>query len=376
MTTTGSEKGQRLARATYPTFYRNRLPTLQEVLTRKTAPPVCLYNYYLYMRDREHASEYLDFYLDVLEHEIVCKAYVKDIKKHGMDVNTIYPDYEKYQPDSLKKKEKDKRFSTTSSDVIGIKRNLSGSSKVSIDIPPNEKQTTTTNDAKLKMRDSIRSNKTNTTGNFSILSRDRPFTRDDLRDSAERIFFKYINQGSEKQLMVLSDHVREKITHAIDEESDTKYKRDDPWIFHEAKKEIYSYMEREHFPRFLQARAFSNMNITHIMLRLVIGLVCLLIGFAVALSLIFLDIKPNAVRLWSFIPIFLGVLNIIVNQTELSPLFVLLKISETTLFKFQKIQEPYIYQLHIKKGIQVFCASLIISIIVTLIFVAVPGHRL
>src|ERR1051325_11099780 len=101
-TTNTSEKGQRLAKTRYPSNKRNRLPTLKEVLLRKTAPPVCLFNFYLHMRDREHASEYLDFYLDVLEHEILCKAYIKDLKKLGLDVNTEFPEYERFRPGNFK----------------------------------------------------------------------------------------------------------------------------------------------------------------------------------------------------------------------------------------------------------------------------------
>src|SRR4051812_411260 len=101
-TNNSSEKSQHLAKARYHSYKRDRLPTLQEVLSRKTAPPVCLFNFYLYMRDRENVSEYLDFYLDVLEHEILCKAYVKDLKKLGLDVNIEYPEYERFRPGNSK----------------------------------------------------------------------------------------------------------------------------------------------------------------------------------------------------------------------------------------------------------------------------------
>ncbi|CAG8685496.1 4348_t:CDS:2, partial [Dentiscutata erythropus] len=392
-TISGSEKGQRLARATYPAYDRNKLPTLHEVLSRKTAPPVCLYNYYLYMRDREQASEYLDFYLDVLEHENLCKAFVKDIKKLGLDLNLEYPEYERYRPAGVApEKGKLGRYSVATSNDGGVQRQLSASSRESnitsssggvfdtpsrpespysgqhiIDIAASKAPRFT------RQRDSVRSNKTNTTtGNLSFYGPERPFTKDDLRESAERIYYKYIYQGSEKEIE-LSDHIREKIALAMEEDSG---KRADPWIFYEAKKEVFSFMEGEHFPRFLKARAFGNMNILQAMLRLVLGLFFLFIGFATALSLIFLDVKPRAVRIWCLIPILMGVTNLFANQMELSPLFALLKISETKFGRFQKVAEPYIYKLHIKRGIRVFLQSLIVSVIVTAIFVAVPGHRL
>ncbi|CAI2174415.1 1363_t:CDS:2 [Funneliformis geosporum] len=339
-TNAASEKGQRLANATYPTFQRDRLPTLNEVLTRKTAPPVCLYNFYLYMRDTVKASDYLDFYLDVLEHEVLCKAYVKDLKKLGLDVDIEYPEYERYRPGN-NKSEKDK-FSTTVSADGGIQRHLSSSSRGSDNTfnvdPPSRPDSPSSshiieisnerNDYRqrnLAHRDSVRSNRTNTTGNFSLYNRERPFQREDLRVSAERIYFKYIFGDSEKKI-ILTSHVREKIAHAIEDESDTQHKRDDPWIYYEAKKEIYNLMEQEYFPGFLKARAFGNMHDRHIMIRLGIGLLFLFIGFTVALCLIFLEKKPWTVRLWSFIPIYLGVNNLFASVSKFSPLLALLKI--------------------------------------------------
>src|SRR3954452_2274511 len=128
-TDNSSDNDERLAKATYPTYKRDRLPVLQEVLSRKTAPPVCLYNFYLYMRDREKVSEYLDFYLDVLEHEVLCKAYVKDLKKLGLDVNVEYPEYERFKPGNSKVENDKLKFNTFISVDNGIRRYLSSSSR-------------------------------------------------------------------------------------------------------------------------------------------------------------------------------------------------------------------------------------------------------
>jgi hypothetical protein len=66
--------------ATYDT---TGLPTLEQVLSRKTLPPVCLYNFYIIMRDRLHSEELLDFYLDVQHHEILWRRYVKGLRRSG-----------------------------------------------------------------------------------------------------------------------------------------------------------------------------------------------------------------------------------------------------------------------------------------------------
>ena len=46
-----------------PDAARNRLPTLFEVLSRRTRPPVDLFSFYIYMRDQQRSVDYLDFWL-------------------------------------------------------------------------------------------------------------------------------------------------------------------------------------------------------------------------------------------------------------------------------------------------------------------------
>ncbi|SAL98488.1 hypothetical protein [Absidia glauca] len=55
----------------------HNLPTLQQILERKTQPPLCLYNYYVVMRDRLYMEEVLDFYLDVQHHEQLWRRYTR-----------------------------------------------------------------------------------------------------------------------------------------------------------------------------------------------------------------------------------------------------------------------------------------------------------
>lgn len=45
-----------------PDLDRNRLPTLFEVLSRRTLPPVDLFSFYIYMRDQQKSVDYLDFW--------------------------------------------------------------------------------------------------------------------------------------------------------------------------------------------------------------------------------------------------------------------------------------------------------------------------
>ncbi len=45
-----------------PDYGRSRLPTLFEVLSRRTLPPVDLFSFYIYMRDQQRSVDYLDFW--------------------------------------------------------------------------------------------------------------------------------------------------------------------------------------------------------------------------------------------------------------------------------------------------------------------------
>lgn len=71
---------------------RRRLPTLAEVLARRTLPPVDLYCYYLFLQ-REGSEDSLDFWLDVQQHENLCRAYFKDLRRSGKSLRNEWPDY-------------------------------------------------------------------------------------------------------------------------------------------------------------------------------------------------------------------------------------------------------------------------------------------
>lgn len=58
-----------------------RLPTLGEILSNKTKPPINLYNFYLYMKNVENNVDYLDFWFDLVNHLNLCKHYVKGLRE-------------------------------------------------------------------------------------------------------------------------------------------------------------------------------------------------------------------------------------------------------------------------------------------------------
>ena len=77
-----------------------------------------------------------------------------------------------------------------------------------------------------------------------------------------------------------------------------------------------------------------------------------------------------------FLPFSFAILFLISPQYELDPILVFLGQSETTPFRTLHIREPYVRKLLIGRAIwvSVFTAALVTAL--TLIFWAVPGHRL
>jgi len=135
-------------------------------------------------------------------------------------------------------------------------------------------------------------------------------------------------------------------------------------------------MEQDAFPRFLRAKAFGNLTPVSALVRLVLGLVILWVALAAAFSLIFLDVQPKAKRFLLFIPFTLATLLLVSHQYSLDPILIFLSQSETTPFRTLHIKEPYVGKLLYGRALWVTFVVLAIDAALTLIFWAVPGHRL
>jgi hypothetical protein len=225
----------------------------------------------------------------------------------------------------------------------------------------------------------------------------------DLIASAERIFFRYLSQAgnavnsSENHEIYLPPSLR---IHSFLLNSTQEPKTQNelnsmaqiPDMFHAQKEYCFRAMEQDAFPRFLRSKAFGNLTPVSALVRLVVGLIVLWIGLAVGFSLIFLDVHPKSKRffvsasfypLWSvltcfqlFIPYSIAVLCLISHQYELDPILVFLGQSETTPFRTLRIREPYVKKLLLGRAIWVSTLVAAFVAALTLLFWAVPGHRL
>ncbi|QOU22673.1 hypothetical protein BRETT_002855 [Brettanomyces bruxellensis] len=104
----------------------NRWPTLFEILNKKTRSPVDLWSFYVYMRDTQKSIDYLDFWIDTVQHMNLCKVYVKGLKE-SLIVSEHLKDVTREEGEELKRSTVS-RHNSKSSIAKSHKRESSGTS--------------------------------------------------------------------------------------------------------------------------------------------------------------------------------------------------------------------------------------------------------
>ncbi|KAG2126950.1 RGS domain-containing protein [Suillus clintonianus] len=359
---------------------KNRLPSFTEVLSRRTRPPVDLFMFYLFLQ-REGAEDILDFWLDVQQHENLCRAYFKDVRKSGRTIKDDWPQYWEYarrrgsiygtvvglQPNAVK------RSTTSTGDMVndpekhamahaadekrgGQRSTTPGVDKEYISSPPTAVNSPDFDPPRSTTPFSL-SGRTPTLFNLkrasrapTVIPRSAAISRLDLIASAERIFFRYLSPSGtvnspENHEIYLPPALRIHTfplssTQEPKSQSDLNMMAHIPDMFHAQKEYCFRAMEQDAFPRFLRSKAFG---------------------------------KPHS-RL--FIPFAFAILFLISHQYELDPILVFLGQSESTPFRTLTIREPYVRRLLLGRAIWVTTLVSTCVVALTLIFWAVPGHRL
>ncbi|KAF2667780.1 regulator of G protein signaling superfamily [Microthyrium microscopicum] len=256
---------------------RSRLPTLFEVLSRQTLPPVDLFSLYIYMRDQQRSVDYLDFWLDVTQHMSLCRHYVRELTVIMEDPE----DEEKIVSQSDKKKHYDWSISQflrqipmdsrtpssiTPSDAIEsaeIDPSISGlpAEKPATDQPAAHPPVAASLDeipSIIRPR-SVRSMDSRSLTISNITSGDlssvmpEVVDREAVRASAERILHTYLLPGAEREIVLPRNTLME-VSNMIKRED-----RDDPEVFEQAKDYVFQAIERDAYPGFLQLKALGNM---------------------------------------------------------------------------------------------------------------------
>ncbi|KAI1202925.1 putative RGS domain protein [Nemania serpens] len=348
-----------------PDLQRNRLPTLFEVLSRRTHPPVDLFSFYIYMRDQQRSVDYLDFWLDVAQHMSLCRHYVRELRRSVL-IGT--PDLENRSRRSSKALEAIGDISAGPS--TGTEKEREQNAQMSAylrdqpalsalhDSPQSSQERRARASTQLSSQAFTDSN-----------SPEHAVAREDIRSSAEKILYTFLLPGAEREI-TLPGSITTDITTAIEEEG-----RDDPEVFDVAKDYVFQAMERDAFPGFLRARALGNLIPPTIIARLIVGLISMFGGFWTAFVLIFLN-APRRTRCWEILPFTIGVYCLASYQYSLDPIMALLGLTEYTPFAFVRIREPYVRKLLVKRSITVLAVTVLVDAAISLLFILVPGKRL
>ncbi|KAF5871915.1 putative rgs domain protein [Botrytis fragariae] len=370
-----------------PDLNRNRLPTLFEVLSRRTLPPVDLFSFYIYMRDQQRSVDYLDFWLDVAQHMSLCRHYVRELRRSVM-IGTPKGDDAQSKRSSAVLENLGDMSNPAGPSMFTTEKEKSQDAQMSAFL---REQSDTGEVIAPQGHSPSHSLGSNVSGhNLGNMSSERPrpsfmsspmdltsdsnspahtVARADIRASAEKILYTFLLPGAEREI-ILPHAITQDITISIEERG-----RDDPEVFDAAKDYVFQAMERDAFPGFLRMKALGNLVPPSMMLRLIVGLLSMFAAFWVGFILIFLN-YPHHTRVWLLLPFTIGVYALCSHQYALDPILALAGYSEYTFMSFSKIREPFVRRLLHKRALMVLMVTAITDAALVLIFALVPGKRL
>ncbi|RMZ89399.1 hypothetical protein DV736_g3368, partial [Chaetothyriales sp. CBS 134916] len=372
--------------------HRDRLPTLLEVMGRRTLAPVDLFSFYIYMRDQQRSVDYLDFWLDVSQHMSLCRHYVRELHR---SVLLETPELEKVatskrssqllehfdigeaesHPSSNEKKSTDQRLSAflrhdnghaqKDGSGSGIEQSPARSMNSQLSRNVSRPSGDRASPSERPPRPSYMSTDPHTDSN----SPGHTVARGDIKASAEKILYTFILPGSEREI-VLPESILNRIIYHIEEEG-----RDDPEVFDDAKDYVFQAMERDAYPGFLQAKALGNLVPLSIVIRVVVGLCSLMAGFWGGFYMILTD-KPHRTRCWVILPFALGTYLVMSYQYKLDIVAAYLGLSEYTFMNWSRIREPYVQKLLVTRASMTTILFTIVAVGLCLLFILVPGTHL
>lgn len=195
-------------------------------------------------------------------------------------------------------------------------------------------------------------------------------SRQNLKELSHNLLLKYFVEDSEKNLNI-PPRLNNFIINAIEVDG-----RDDPDVFNSVKKYVFSRLENDHLPNFLNFIAIKNIN-RSINVRAIVGFVFLFISFWIAFTLIFLD-ERKRYRCVVIVTFFAGFYALVSSVYRIDPFLALCRRSESFVPSsvFIKIEDSFIHRLLLKRSAWVLFLVVLFTAIFSLLFCLVPGKRL
>jgi hypothetical protein len=283
---------------------------------------------------REGAEDILDFWLDVQQHENLCRAYFKDVRKSGRTIKDDWPEYWDFARRrgsiygtvvGLTPQMGTKRSTASTNELAHEqdRQNLAMAGEEKAYRSPSPRIASTSPQTAVGSEYNANPPRSSTPFSLSgktptffnkrasraptVIPRSAAVTKQDLISSAEHIYFRYLSPAgntigsTENHEIYLPPALR---VHTFPLASNQDPKSDSerslmaqiPDMFHAQKEYCFRAMEQDAFPRFLRAKAFGNLTPLSALVRLIVGLIVLWIGLAAGFSLIFLDVHPKSKR--------------------------------------------------------------------------------
>ncbi|KAL4913398.1 RGS domain-containing protein [Aspergillus aurantiobrunneus] len=361
---------------------RNRLPTLFEVLSRRTLAPVDLFSFYIYMRDQQRSVDYLDFWLDVSQHMSLCRHYVRELRR---SVLVATPDLEKAESKGsstpLENFESVNDIPLVEAGPSGLRHGLRDLDDREADQRLSAFLRSDGQSSKHSPQSSLDSQNNDATRSISNEQPRPSFTqkesgspghtvaRGDIRASAEKILYTYLLPGAEREIVLPEDMVSG-IINLVEDDG-----RDDPEVFDPAKDYVFQAMERDAFPGFLQAKALGNLVPLSIMARLAFALISFGGGFWGAFYVVLSD-KPRHIRCWVILPFVIASYFIVSYQYKIDPAMAFAGYSEYTFMNWSPVREPYVRKLLVKRAVATVLIAALVAAALSILFILVPGTML
>lgn len=265
------------------------------------------------------------------QHENLCRAYFKDVRKSGRAIRDDWPEYWDYARRrgsiygtvvGLNPHTGTKRSTASTGEMLSEqdRHNLAtvGDEKYGTARSPSPRITSVSPGTVVASEPPRSTTPFSLSGRTptlfkrasrapTIIPRSAAITRQDLIASAERIYYRYLSPAgntpgsAENHEIYLPPALRVHTfplssSHEPKTQAETSLMAQIPDMFHAQKEYCFRAMEQDAFPRFLRAKAFGNLTPVSALVRLIAGLIVLWIGLAVGFSLIFLDVHPKSKR--------------------------------------------------------------------------------
>ncbi|EEB05720.1 regulator-G-protein signaling domain-containing protein [Schizosaccharomyces japonicus yFS275] len=343
----------------------DQIPSLLDILTKPCERPLDLYNYYIYMIENENRVDYLDLWLDIMQHAIVCRQYVKSLRdstgqmlEPGAERNYLQDGQDRiyavlYEGNNLNNNidRFAAHYGPFNFDDLSARDSVASSARKMIHLRASY----------LSSLSSCREQATKAYENA--------IQRNNVRALSERILYSYLIEGSEREISI-PPQLAGAVATAIEVDQ-----RDDPEIFQSIKDYVYEHHLKPTYHSFVRNRLHKNITPFSSSLRFILGYLATFAGCWYGFCGIFLGYSIRR-RVWSLIPFFVGYYFLMAAWKQLDPVLGILGYTETSNYRCARIMNMTVKHSIFRRSTRLLIVVLVLIAATTAIFSCVPSRHL